>query len=76
VLGDGLRVVAAGVALGICLALAAGRLISALLFGVEAHDPAALLVVSVTLLAVSAMATLVPAWKAARVDPVRALRAE
>ena len=76
VLGVGLRVVMVGVALGIGLALATGRLISALLFGVEPHDPAALLIVSVTLLAVSAMATLVPAWKAARVDPVRALRAE
>ena len=76
VLGDGLRVVALGVALGIALALAAGRLISALLFGVEAHDPTALLVVSGTLLLVAALATLGPAWRAARVDPIRALRHE
>lgn len=76
VLGQGIRVVAIGVALGIVLALAAGRLVSALLYGVRPGDPVALLIVSVSILAVAAAATLVPAWRAARVDPVTALRAE
>ena len=76
VVGEGLRTVAIGVALGIVLALAAGRLVAALLYGVSASDPAVMLLVALVLLAVAALAAVIPAWRAARVDPVTALRAE
>lgn len=76
VLAEGLRVVAIGVAAGILLAMAAGRLVRSLLFGVEASDLSAMLLASCTLLLVAAAAALIPAWRAARVDPVTALRAD
>jgi predicted permease len=76
VLGEGLRVVIVGVAAGIALALAAGKLVAALLYGVDPRDPATMVVVSLTLLATAALATLVPAWRASRVDPASALRSE
>lgn len=76
VVGEGVRTVAMGVALGIGLALAAGRLIAAMLYGIAPSDPVVLAVVSATLLVVAALAAVVPAWRAARVDPLTALRAE
>jgi putative ABC transport system permease protein len=76
VVGEGLRIVALGVLAGVVLALAAGKLVAAMLFGVQPNDPAVMLGVGVTLLVVAAAAALVPAWRAARVDPVRALRSE
>ena len=76
VVGHGVRAVAAGVVLGALLALAAGRLIASLLYGVSPRDPFVLAAVSVVLLVVAAVASLVPAWRASRVDPVEALRAE
>lgn len=76
VVGEGLRVVAIGVVVGIALALAAGKLTSALLYGVAPHDPAVMFSVSAILLGVAAGATVIPAWRAARVDPVIALRAD
>ncbi|MDQ3697393.1 MAG: ADOP family duplicated permease [Gemmatimonadota bacterium] len=76
VIGEGMRTVAVGVGLGIALALAGGRLIASLLYGIEPSDPAVMVVAAATLLAVAALAALVPAWRAARVDPVTALRAD
>jgi predicted permease len=76
VIGEGLRTVATGVALGIVLALAMGRLVSALLYGVAPRDPTVLALVSVVLLGVAGLAALVPAWRAARADPVTALRSD
>jgi putative ABC transport system permease protein len=76
VVGEGLRVIAVGVVIGVMLALAAGRLVSAMLFGVQPTDPSAMLLASCTLLIVAVLAALVPAARAARVDPVTALRAE
>jgi putative ABC transport system permease protein len=76
VLEEGLRVVAVGVAAGIGLALLAGRLVRSLLFGVETTDVSAMLLAACSLLAVAALAALIPALRAARVDPVVALRAE
>jgi predicted permease len=68
--------VAAGVAVGIGLALLAGRLLQGLLVGVTPRDPATLAIVAATLAAVGVAAALGPATRAARVDPARALRAE
>jgi putative ABC transport system permease protein len=76
VVGEGFRTVAIGVALGVVFALAAGRLIASLLYGVEPSDPMALAFVTVTLLVAAALAALLPARRATSVDPVTALRVE
>ncbi|HUF51431.1 MAG TPA: ADOP family duplicated permease [Longimicrobiales bacterium] len=76
VVGEGLRTVALGVGLGVTFALATGKLIAALLYGIEPANSWVMLGVSVTLLVVAAVAALLPAWRAARVDPVASLQAE
>ncbi|HWH51306.1 MAG TPA: ADOP family duplicated permease [Gemmatimonadaceae bacterium] len=76
VLGQAARVVLLGAVAGVAAALAAGRLVAALLFGVSARDPIVLAGAAITLLVVGLLAGLVPAWRAAKVDPVTALRAE
>jgi putative ABC transport system permease protein len=74
VVGDGLRVAAAGVFAGLIIALLTTRLASGLLYGVSPRDPLTLGAVVLTLLAVSALANYLPARRAARVDPLTALR--
>ena len=68
--------VLAGLGAGICLTLAASRILANLLYGIRAVDPGALAGVSVLLLVVAVVATLLPAMRAARVDPMAALRDE
>jgi putative ABC transport system permease protein len=68
--------VAAGLVAGTAAALALGRLISGLLYGVAAGDPATLAVASLSLAAFAAAACFVPALRATRIDPVKALRAD
>ena len=65
-----------GLVIGIPVALAGGRLISNQLYGVKSHDPAILALAAVILAACAALAALVPARRAASVDPMRALRTE
>jgi putative ABC transport system permease protein len=72
----GLRVTGTGVAIGVVVAAGAGRFIKPLLFDESPRDPAVFAVVAATLLLVAIFASLVPALRAARVDPVQALRAE
>lgn len=67
-------IVAIGVAGGLAGAWASSRLFESLLFGVEASDPATLFTVSVVLAVVALGACILPAMRANRVDPVRALR--
>ena len=63
-------------AIGTAIALYAGRFISVLLFDTSARDPLVLGVVAGTLIGVAVLASLVPASRARRVDPMIALRAE
>ena len=76
VIRDTLVLAAAGVGLGVAGALAAVRMISSVLFGVTAHDPVTFAVVSLGLTAIAVVACCVPAARAARVDPMLALRIE
>jgi putative ABC transport system permease protein len=66
----------AGVVLGIGAGLALARVIRTILYGISPTDPLTLAAVSVVLLAVAALASWLPARRAARVDPVVALRYE
>jgi predicted lysophospholipase L1 biosynthesis ABC-type transport system permease subunit len=66
----------AGTALGVLGALAATRLLSTLIYGVAPRDPLTFVAVSALLLGVTLTASLVPARRATRVDPMEALRAE
>ena len=65
-----------GILFGAAGALAAGKLIASLLFGVPSHDPLTFGVVALVLLATAILASMVPAWRASRVDPNLALRAD
>jgi hypothetical protein len=76
VVGDGVRVVATGVIAGLLLALATGKLIASLLYGISPADPAALLSSAFVLLVVAILASLAPAWRAGKSDPVSALRSD
>jgi ABC-type antimicrobial peptide transport system permease subunit len=76
VVGEGTRVAAAGITLGVAAALLAGRFVTSLLYDVSAKDPLTFAVVIAALLLVAVVASLVPARRAARVDPNVALRAD
>jgi predicted permease len=76
VLRDTLLLVAAGIAIGIPAALAAGRLIVTFLYGVTPRDPGTMSLAILVLTAAAAAAAALPALRAARVDPNVALRCE
>lgn len=73
-LRQNLGMVAVGIGLGLIGALLLGRALASQLYGVSAADPAVLLVVAALLAAVAGVACLIPAWRAVRADPLRALR--
>jgi ABC-type antimicrobial peptide transport system permease subunit len=75
-LRHGLSLTGAGIALGIGVALALTRVMSALLFGVSPMDPVTYVVVAASLAGVALFATYLPARRASTVDPVVALRAD
>jgi putative ABC transport system permease protein len=76
VLGDAFWQVGIGLVLGIPAALAAGRLMTSQLYGVDPWDPAMLAIALLLLVAAGLFASLIPAWRAAGVDPMVALRTE
>jgi putative ABC transport system permease protein len=76
VVGQGARLMIWGMAIGLALAFALGRVLSSQLFGITAHDPVTFLAVTVTLAGVAALSCYIPARRATRVDPLVALRYE
>jgi len=76
VLLDGLRPALLGLVLGLAASVAAAREIASMLYGTRALDPVVFAGVSVALMLVAAMACVVPAWRASRLDPMMALRRE
>jgi predicted permease len=76
VVGEGVRVTVLGVASGVVLALLAGRWVAPLLYEVSPRDPGVIGAVVVGLLLVALGASLLPALRASRVDPVEALRSD
>ncbi|HLV87511.1 MAG TPA: FtsX-like permease family protein [Candidatus Sulfotelmatobacter sp.] len=75
-MGEGLRPAFYGLVLGLAASIGAVRVIESMLYGIRPLDPAIFACVAATLLAVAAMACLIPAWKASRIDPMQALRTE
>jgi ABC-type antimicrobial peptide transport system permease subunit len=65
-----------GIVIGTLGSLYATRVLDSMIFGISARDPLTFATVAITLLAVAGAAALVPAWRAAHIEPTRALRAE
>ncbi|HMD48228.1 MAG TPA: ABC transporter permease, partial [Bryobacteraceae bacterium] len=76
ILSKGLRLAIAGVGLGVILSFGLTRFLANVLYGVRATDTVTFAGSSVLLIAVAVLASYVPAWRAAQVDPVIALRAD
>jgi ABC-type antimicrobial peptide transport system permease subunit len=76
VVSQGAKVVGVGVVLGLGAALASTRLLGALLFGVEAVDPAVFAAMSVAMIGIGVMASYMPAHRASSIDPIEALRSD
>ncbi len=76
VLWQGMRLILIGIGIGLAFALGLGRLLSGLLFGISAHDPFVFGTVAFILAAVALLACYIPAWRATRVSPLIALRAD
>jgi predicted permease len=76
VFSDGMRLMVVGLAFGLAVALYAAPFVAPMLYHVEPREPVVFAAVALVLLLVAALATMVPALRAARVDPQEALRAE
>ena len=76
VLRDAVRLTAAGVAAGIVLSLALGKFIASLLYATSARDPLVLSIAALILILAGVAASLVPAWRATKADPLTVLRVE
>lgn len=70
------RVLLIGLLMGLLVSLATNRLLASQLYNLSPHDPLLLLIVSVVVLGVGLLASVLPAYRAAKVDPMEALRAE
>ena len=76
VVGDGLQMAAAGIVIGVCGSFLVGRSLGTLLFEVRPADPVTFVVTAALLMMVAVAASFIPAWRATRVEPISALRAE
>ena len=76
IVGDGIRVTVVGTAAGLIAAVAGGRAIESLLFGITPTDLSTYVAITATLIAVALLASYLPARRATRIDPMIALRAE
>jgi putative ABC transport system permease protein len=76
ILGQGLKLAAVGVALGLLGAIAFTRLLKGLLFGISASDPLTFGLIAALLVGVALLACWIPARRATKVDPLEALRSE
>ena len=76
ILNQGLRLAVTGIVAGIALSLVITRFLAGMLFGVTAADPLIFAAVSGLILAVTLLASVLPAFLAAGIDPIRTLRAQ
>jgi len=76
IVGEGLRLAAIGIGIGLLLALVVGRLMASLLFGISSFDPVSFAVVAALFIGVAALASVLPARRAARTDVMTVLRYE
>ena len=76
IVGQGLRLTAIGIAAGLLAALALTRGLTTMLVGVKATDPATFVTMAIVFFLIAAMASWIPAWRAATLDPTAALREE
>jgi ABC-type antimicrobial peptide transport system permease subunit len=76
VVGEGMKMAGAGVALGLIASVALTRLMTGLLFGISATDPLTLAMIALLLVIVAMLACYIPARRATTVDPMIALRYE
>jgi ABC-type antimicrobial peptide transport system permease subunit len=76
VMREVLLLVTMGVALGVVFSLALTRVVESQLFGLTPHDPRTLVLATVALGSVACAAGYIPAWRASRLDPMKALRYE
>jgi ABC-type lipoprotein release transport system permease subunit len=72
--GSGVRLIATGVVSGLIFARVASGALDGLLFGITAHDVVTTTAVAAAMAGLGLVATIAPAWRATRVDPVRVLR--
>jgi putative ABC transport system permease protein len=76
VVTEGMKPALLGLALGVVGALALGRVVASFIYGIAAYDPLTFAAVAMLLGAVALLASIIPAYRAARIEPTRALREE